>query len=46
MLSFKGDVIVMLQHCLSLNELEGINGIYHTASLVTGAEKNHNYGFI
>lgn len=46
MLPFEGDVIVMLQHCLSLNELEGINGIYHTTSLVTVTGKNHNHGFI
>lgn len=35
MLSFEDDVIVMLQHCL-----------YHTTSLVTVTEKNHNHGFI
>lgn len=28
-LSSEGDVIVLLQHSLSLNELEGINEIYH-----------------
>lgn len=46
MLSFEGDVIVTLQHCLSLNELEGINGTYHTTPLVTVTGKNHNHGFI